>query len=134
MPIIDHSHAPEVAWRPNYRRWDLAGPPQGVNCTLATSLLEVGAGAPLHSHEADELIVVLEGALQVRLGEETHTVQANQTIVIPANTPHGFTSIGPGRARTLSFYPVPDPFAHTTYLEGIPPEVFRDRQTTNKTP
>ena len=23
MPIIDHSRAPEVPWRPGYRKWDI---------------------------------------------------------------------------------------------------------------
>ena len=50
MPIIDHSHAPEVPWRPGYRRWDVAGHEQGVSSTLSINTAEPGTGAPLHTN------------------------------------------------------------------------------------
>ncbi|MDP6402384.1 MAG: cupin domain-containing protein [SAR202 cluster bacterium] len=93
---------------------------------MSYSLVGVGAGAPLHTHEADELIVILEGTVEARLGEETSRVGADHTLVIPPNTPHGFTSVGPGDARIVAFFPIPDPFAHTTFLEGKPPAPHRD--------
>ena len=61
MPIINHSHAPEVPWRPGYRKWDIAGHEQGVSSTLSINTAEPGTGAPLHTHSVDELIVILEG-------------------------------------------------------------------------
>jgi quercetin dioxygenase-like cupin family protein len=81
----------------------------------------VGAGAPLHVHESDELIVILEGTVDARLGQDEHRIGADHTLVIPPNVPHGFTSVGPGDARILTFFPVSDPFGHTTFLEGGPP-------------
>ena len=66
MPIVDHNSVPEVPWRPNYRKWDLAGPEQGVTSSLSYSEAAVGTGAPLHYHADDELIVILEGTLEVR--------------------------------------------------------------------
>ena len=59
MPIIDHRHAPEVPWRPGYRKWDIAGHEQGVNSTLSINTAEPGTGAPLHTHTIDELIVIV---------------------------------------------------------------------------
>ncbi len=35
MPIIDHNQAPEVPWRPGYRKWDVAGREQGVTSTFS---------------------------------------------------------------------------------------------------
>ena len=35
MPIIDHSKAPEVPWRPGYRKWDVTGREQGVTSTFS---------------------------------------------------------------------------------------------------
>ena len=61
MSIVDHQKAEEIPWRPNYRVWSVAGIDQGVDCTLHYSTVEPGAGAPLHIHEVDELITVLEG-------------------------------------------------------------------------
>lgn len=123
MPIVDHNNIPETPWRPNYRQWNITRPGDGTtSSSMDMSTVEVGAGAPLHVHEADELIVILEGTLEVRLGDEVQKVGPDHTLVIPPNVPHGFTSVGPGAARLMGFFPVPDPFAHTTYLEGQPPE------------
>ena len=127
MPIVDHNEAPETPWRPNYRRWDITRAGDGTtSSSLSYSVVGVGAGAPLHTHEADELITILEGTLEVRLGEEVATVGPDHTLVIPPNSPHGFTSVGPGDARLVTFFPVPDPFNYTTYLEGAPPAGHRD--------
>ena len=121
MPVIDHAALHEMTWRPNYRKWDLAGPEQGVTSSLSYSEAAVGTGAPLHYHADDELIVILEGTLEVRLGDEVHEVGHDHTLVIPPNVPHGFTIVGTEPARLLTFFPVPAPFDSTTYLEGTHP-------------
>jgi quercetin dioxygenase-like cupin family protein len=83
MPIIDRHQAPEVPWRPGYRKWDIAGREQGVTSTFSINTAEPGAGAPLHAHSVDELIVIMEGILEVRIDEETQIVGREYTIVIP---------------------------------------------------
>ena len=105
MSIVDHQKAEEIPWRPNYRVWSVAGMDQGVDCTLHYSTIEPGAGAPLHIHEVDELITVLEGQVEGRIGEDKATVLANQTMVIPKGVAHGFTASGEGTAVTLAFFP-----------------------------
>ena len=126
MPIVDHNSLPETPWRPNYRKWDITRSGDGTtSSSMSYSVVGVGAGAPLHTHEADELIVILDGTVEARLGEDVRRVGADHTLVIPPGTPHGFTNVGPGDARILVFFPVSDPFAHTTYFEGAPPEVHR---------
>ena len=122
MPIVDHNKLPETPWRPNVKRWDLTRPGDG---TTSSSLLlfSVGAGegAPLHEHESDELIVVLEGSIDARLGDDVQRVGPDCTVVVPPHVPHAFTSTGPGAAKILAFFPIADPFDHTTYLDGEPP-------------
>ena len=126
MPIVDHNNMPEVPWRPNYRTWHITKQDDGTHSSyLSYSVVGVGAGAPLHMHEADELIVILEGTLEVRLGDKVQQVESDHTVVIPPTVPHGFTNVGPGEARILVFFPIPDPFDHTTYLEDVPPEIYR---------
>lgn len=121
MPIIDHRSVPEVPWRPNYRKWDIVGPETGMSTNLSYSVAQVGTGAPLHLHEDDELIVILKGELEVRLGDETRVVGPDHTLAIPPNVEHGFTIVGSSEAEILVFFPVPNPFDRTTYLEGSPP-------------
>ena len=75
MPIIDHNNAPETPWRPNYRKWDITREGDGTTSTsMALSAVGTGAGAPLHTHEADELIVILKGSLEVNIDGEVHQV------------------------------------------------------------
>lgn len=126
MPIVDHNNAPEVPWRSNHRRWDITRHDDGTTSTsMSYFVVGVGEGAPLHSHDVDEFIVVLEGQLEARLGDEVHTVSADHTLVIPPNTPHGFRSVGPGDARLLVFFPTSDPWSDTKFHDGTPPESLR---------
>ena len=99
MPIIDHSQAPEVPWRPGYRKWDITTHEHGVSTSLSLNTAEPGTGAPLHTHAIDELIVILSGALEVRINGETHRVEKDHTLVIP---PGGGTRLpggGGGKRR-----------------------------------
>ena len=122
MPIVNHDDVAEVPWRPNYRKWDITVPGDGTtSSSMSYSVVGAGAGAPLHSHEADELITILEGELEARLGDDVRQVGPNHTLIIPPGAPHGFTNLGPADAKLLTYFPVPDPFNHTTYLEGTPP-------------
>lgn len=121
MPIIDHKKAPETPWRPGYRRWELAGPQQGMSCELTMGLAAPGTGAPLHVHEADELIVVLEGRLEAKVGDDVQEAGPDHTVAVPRGIPHTFKVTGNQPARILIFFPDPHPFKHTTYLEGSRP-------------
>ena len=95
MPIIDHANAREVPWRPNYRKWQITEDGDGTTSTDASlNEVGVGAGAPLHTHEDDELLVVLEGTLRVRIGDESHDAGADHTVVVPPGVPHGFEAVG----------------------------------------
>jgi mannose-6-phosphate isomerase-like protein (cupin superfamily) len=123
MPVIANNAAPEIPWRPGYRNFVLAGRDQGLACIAGFSVIEPGAGAPLHVHEGvDEIFILLEGALDLRLGGERHLVEANHTIAIPAGVPHAFVALGPAPVRMFTFMPRNRAIADaTTYFEGAPP-------------
>ena len=83
---------------------------------------EMGAGAPTHFHNAaDEVIIVLDGALEMWIGDERRIVAADHTVSLPAGVPHGFVAVGPGPARILAFLPQSGEAVATTYVEGGPP-------------
>ena len=122
LPIIDHNNTDETPWRPNYRKWDITKKGDGTtSSSMSLSSIGTGAGAPLHTHEADELIVVLKGTLEVVIDGETYFVGADHTIVVPPNVPHGFTNKEASEAQILGFFPIQDPFNHTKYLDGVAP-------------
>ncbi len=122
MPVINHQHLPEVEMRPGIRGQFLASKDQGARgvCLLVNSV-EPGAAAPLHKHTVEETMLVLEGTVWVRLGEEHYTVGPDHTVIIPANTPHAWGNSGSSVAKLLWAFGGPDPFSDSTYLEGTPP-------------
>jgi len=76
MQVVANRMAPEIPWRPGYRNWTLAGKAQGVSCTAGYAEIQPGAGAPLHIHrEADEILILIEGRLEVRIGTEKMIVE-----------------------------------------------------------
>jgi mannose-6-phosphate isomerase-like protein (cupin superfamily) len=123
MPIVSNTDAEEIPWRPGYRNFVLAGRDQGLACIAGYSVIEPGAGAPLHSHkDVDEIFILLEGTLDLRLGDEQRLVEANHTIAIPAGVPHAFVAVGPTPVRMFTFMPRNRAIADaTTYYEGAPP-------------
>jgi mannose-6-phosphate isomerase-like protein (cupin superfamily) len=122
MPVVKNDEAREIPWRPGYRNFVLAGEAEGVSVSSSLAVLEQGAGAPLHFHEeVDEVIVILEGTLDLRIGDERFMVGKDQTISIPARTPHAFTVVSPEGARFIAFLPRQGAHMATQYLEGGPP-------------
>ena len=122
MPVVRNDEAREIPWRPGYRNFLLAGQAQGVAVSSSLAVLEQGAGAPLHFHEeVDEVIVVIDGTLDVRIGDERLLVGKDQTISVPARTPHAFTVVSPEGARFIAFLPKQGAHVATKYLEGEPP-------------
>ena len=106
MAIVENQRAAEIPWRPGYRRFTLCRSGAGRRLQASLSILEPGAGAPTHFHNtADEVIIVLEGALEMWIGDERRVVSADSTVSLPAGVPHGFVAVGPGPTRILAFLP-----------------------------
>ena len=125
VAIVNHNDLPEIPWRESYRVWDITGSTVGISSNLSYGRVAPGAGAPLHHHDFDELIVVLAGVLETQVGDQTHRVGANHTIVIPPQVPHKFFCVGPTDAQLLTFFPTARPFESTTYIEGEPPAAHK---------
>lgn len=61
------------------------------NPALTLTLFAFDAGEAISSHSApgDAMIQVLEGAAKVTIADEVFQLKAGQSIVMPANVPHG---------------------------------------------
>lgn len=122
MPIIDHQTIPEIAMRPGIRGQFLAHKDSGAEgVSLLSNTVDPGAEAPLHLHTVEETMLVLEGRVWVRVGDERYTLGPHHTVIIPAHTPHAWGNAGTSVARLLWAFAGPDPFSDATYLEGEPP-------------
>ncbi len=122
MTVIDHATIPEMRMRDGIRGRFLAGKDQGATgVSLLSNTVEPGVAVPLHQHTVEETMLVLEGTVWVRVGDERRRVGPQHTVIIPAGAPHAWGNDGPGVARLLWAFAGPDPFADATYLEGEPP-------------
>jgi quercetin dioxygenase-like cupin family protein len=67
--------------------------------------IEPGVVAPNHTHPGEEIVHVIEGSLQYELeGRPPATVNAGQSLFIPAGTPHIVTNVGSSTAAELATY------------------------------
>ena len=55
-----------------------------------------GRGAPLHFHEYDEIVLVLEGESRFVIGDVIRDARPGDILVVKARTPHGFINAGTG--------------------------------------
>jgi quercetin dioxygenase-like cupin family protein len=83
----------------------------GERITLGIVELEPGAVVPEHSHENEQLGMVLAGSVTFRVGDETRELGPGGTWCIPSNAPHEVT-VGPEGAVVLDvFAPTRDDWA-----------------------
>lgn len=63
---------------------------------------EPGKGAALHLHEReDELVYVIEGKIEVTLGDQKMMVTPGIMALLPRGVAHGFTNVGDRPSRIL---------------------------------
>jgi mannose-6-phosphate isomerase-like protein (cupin superfamily) len=61
-------------------------------------------GPPLHHHERlVDMFYVLDGALTVRLGDQTHELEAGAFVCVPASVVHTFSNPSESPVRFLNF-------------------------------
>jgi quercetin dioxygenase-like cupin family protein len=63
---------------------------------LFETTMDAGKATPLHTHPADEALVVVEGEILVHLDGAEHTIRPGGIAVASAGVPHAFlTLLGP---------------------------------------
>lgn len=96
--------APAGDLGPNRAVFSLSGDETGGKYSLTefTMAPPPTPGPPPHIHEdADEAIYVLEGTLEMRVGEQRLTGAAGAVMLVPRGTLHALANPGPGPARML---------------------------------
>ena len=65
---------------------------------------EVGAGPTLHVHPYDEIFTIQVGRARFTVGDEVIDAEAGDVVFGPANIPHGYQNLGPGRLDSLDIH------------------------------
>jgi len=78
----------------------------GERITLGVVELEPNSIVPEHSHENEQLGMVLTGSLTFRIGDESRDLGPGETWCIPANAPHEVAA-GPEGAVVIDVFAPP---------------------------
>ena len=80
-----------------------SGKDTGGAYSLTDSVVLPGGGPPPHiHHREDEAFWVLEGELEVVVGETTFRAGAGSFVHLPKDVPHAYVLVGAGPARFLT--------------------------------
>jgi quercetin dioxygenase-like cupin family protein len=76
-----------------------------VAMTVAHWRVEAGAILPEHTHVHEMIVNMLEGELELTVGDETNVIRAGDVVVIPSHVPHSGKAITDCRILDV-FHPV----------------------------
>jgi quercetin dioxygenase-like cupin family protein len=77
---------------------------EGERLNLAIVELEPSSVVPEHSHDNEQLGVVLSGSLTFRIGDEVRDLVAGGTYAIAPNVPHEVLRTGPEGAVVIDVF------------------------------
>ena len=99
--ILDAGEGKTVSALGNSYTYKASGKETGGGYALIETTV-VGDGPPPHIHRTEEeAFYVLEGSLDVLVGEDTIRVNAGAFVLVPRGTVHAFTKVGSESARIL---------------------------------
>ncbi|QEC53492.1 cupin domain-containing protein [Anseongella ginsenosidimutans] len=89
---------------------------------LATVYVEIEPGDSLgaHTDSAEELLVILQGQLNVSIGGEETIVSAGDITLVPKMVTHNLCNVGPGKAKVLGVFGGSNHIVATFEKEWLP--------------
>ena len=92
--------------------------------------VEAGDRLPRHTDSAEEILYVVAGEVEARVGDEHARLTAGGLAVIPSMVPHGLVNVGNETARIVGFFSEPEiissfdepiqPIGASTLNQGAP--------------
>ena len=84
MPFVDLNDHPEVELAPGAR----ARTPYGERMMLSRLEIDAGSVVPTHHHPHEQAGMLLEGEMELTIGDETRLCQAGDMFIVPSGVPH----------------------------------------------
>lgn len=114
--FCDWEDFPTIEYLPGIQRQAVCG----ERVMLTRIVYKKGAVIPDHHHEAEQLMLVAQGRMWAKVGDEEREVGPGTLIVVPSNVTHAFRHLGeddvifyecfaPIRLEYLIGYKGPDP-------------------------
>ena len=77
----------------------------GTECVVIRYSTDiVGEGPNLHIHPYDEIFHIIEGKAEFTVGDKTFEAVAGSLVIGPANVPHAYKNLGPGRLDSVDIH------------------------------
>lgn len=80
-----------------------------LRTTLWEQRIEPGGFIPIHYHDTEEVITVLEGAITLKDRDSQRTLHAPTTLIIPAQELHGIEVFGKEAVHLVAAFPTATP-------------------------
>ena len=85
------------------------GDPPGAEMTVGVAVFDAGKSNVEHIHpNCEEVVYVLDGAVEHTLGDQRTTLHSGDLIVVPRNVPHHLLNTSVAPARCLIVFSSPD--------------------------
>jgi quercetin dioxygenase-like cupin family protein len=94
MPFVDPAQLAPQEVRPGWTARFF----HSEHMTFAYYEIAAGAAVHRHSHATEEVWHVLDGQLEVALGDATRLLRAGEAAIVPAGMEHALSAPGPCRA------------------------------------
>jgi mannose-6-phosphate isomerase-like protein (cupin superfamily) len=89
-----------VVTYPYVGKWNSAG----TTVTTGVTAFDVGTGLPLHSHNVEESVLILDGLATAQIGDDYVDLEPGNATWVPAGVPHRFLNRGDHRMRIYWIY------------------------------
>ena len=104
VQIFMSADATSIDHAKGIRTIPLVVPRVGAELPCGISIYAAGVVAPMHRHNSNEQILVLEGHAEVRIGDTRRCLGKNDCVWIQAGVDHGYSNVGEGDLRLLWVY------------------------------
>lgn len=92
--IVPFDRGGGVKTLPFVGKWSPSTTPETNKVTTGMTVFQVGRGLPLHSHNVEETVLIVEGLATAVVGEERFDLEAGDATWVPAGIPHYFANRG----------------------------------------
>ena len=107
MPFIDIDEYEQLTVLPGCR----LRTPYGKHLMFSYLEMDEGAEIPLHHHPHEQGGMLLEGKLELTIGDEVRVVEPGAMFLIPPNTPHRAVAVDGPAVVLDAFSPVREDYA-----------------------
>lgn len=104
---MEFEKALEMASLVSYQEGQIVSRTLVQNKAVSITLFAFDVGEEISSHESqgDALVYVLDGSASITVGGKLHSLEAGQTIVMPAGIPHALEAAAPFKMLLVVVFP-----------------------------